>query len=249
MIIIFPKYIHNRFSLCVIEKFYVIYSQIVNIINKVCWRSLFNKVLVLLILSNLWFCVVYQISQNSSWTLNYWTYLNQNWAVCTCHSYPALQPSSPLFPAQWCQFMAIPTLSIGNFFNLSKITVSGPLLNLKMCQKLLCLSMIPLLWKFCSKQCSSLTYLNKAKGYYDKAVVLFSVCPVVQIVPVLSVSSSEYTQAGLANPSIQSFLHQLLSTNEREPGGCRPMECLIIRWWCVSERPSDGVLSEHYLLL
>ena len=116
MIIIFPKYIHNRFSLCVIEKFYVIYSQIVNIINKVCWRSLFNKVLVLLILSNLWFCVVYQISQNSSWTLNYWTYLNQNWAVCTCHSYPALQPSSPLFPAQWCQFMAIPTLSIGNFF-------------------------------------------------------------------------------------------------------------------------------------
>ena len=93
MIIIFPKYIHNRFSLCVIEKFYVIYSQIVNIINKVCWRSLFNKVLVLLILSNLWFCVVYQISQNSSWTLNYWTYLNQNWAVCTCHSYPALQPS------------------------------------------------------------------------------------------------------------------------------------------------------------
>ena len=106
MIIIFPKYIHNRFSLCVIEKFYVIYSQIVNIINKVCWRSLFNKVLVLLILSNLWFCVVYQISQNSSWTLNYWTYLNQNWAVCTCHSYPALQPSSP--PS----FISSPVMSV-----------------------------------------------------------------------------------------------------------------------------------------
>ena len=77
MIIIFPKYIHNRFSLCVIENFYGKYSQIVNIINKVFCPSLFCKVLVLLILSNLGFCVVPEISHKTRRLLlpNYWNFL------------------------------------------------------------------------------------------------------------------------------------------------------------------------------